>query len=116
MIYLKMAGTYLVPSSLAAATTGKGFKGRLGERVLGENLVTRELVDTLGGVLVESLLVEQNIPDTGGAVLRITVTLDVGVVLLRSCVRTDESNKIIRADGLVLEQVDESESIRGDFG
>ena len=111
MINSKTFDTYHVPGSLTSATAGKSLKGRLGERVLGEDLVTGELVDTLGGIVVESLLVEEDIPDTRGAVLRITVTVDVGVVLLRGCVSADEGDEIIRANSLVLEQVDESESI-----
>jgi hypothetical protein len=112
----RIVDTYYVPGGLTSVTASKGLKGRLGERMLGKDLVAGELVDTLGGVLVESLLVEENIPDTRGAVLRITVTVDVDVVLLRGCVSANEGYEIIRANSLVLEQVDKSKSIRVNSG
>lgn len=108
--------THHVPGGLASAAAGKGLKGRLGKGVVGECHITGELVDTLGGVLVNGLLVEENIPDTGSAVLRITITINVGVMLLRGCVRADKSNKVIGANCLVLEEVDQSESIRVNAG
>lgn len=111
MIDSQAVDTYHVPGGLTSATAGKSLKSRLGKRMFGENLVTGELVDTLGCIVVESLLVEEDIPDTRGAVLRVTVTVDVGVVLLRGCVSADKGDEIIRANCLVLEQVDESESI-----
>lgn len=105
-------GTYHIPGGLASAAAGKGFKGRLGKRMVGEGHITGELVDTLGGVLINGLLVEENIPDTRSAVLRVAITINVGVMLLRGCVRTDKGNKVIGANCLVLEEVDQSESIR----
>jgi len=116
MIDSKIVDTYHVPGGLASATASKSLKGRLGERVFGKDLVTGELVDTLRGVLVKSLLVEENIPDTRSAVLRVTVTVDVDVVLLRGRVSANEGDEIIRSNGLVLEQVDKSESIRVNSG
>lgn len=104
--------TYHVPSGLTSAAAGKGLKSRLSEWMVGESHITRELVDTLGGILINGLLVEENIPDTRSAVLRVTITINVGVMLLRGCVRADKGNKVIGANCLVLEEVNQSESIR----
>lgn len=83
--------------------------------MLGEDNVTRQLVDTVGGGS-DGLLVKEDIPHTGGAVLGITSTVSVDVVLLRGGVGTDKSDEIIWADGLVLEEVDQVESVSVDVG
>src|SRR5690349_87309 len=69
-------------------------------RVLAKLNVTLELEHSDWGVGVGSLGVECHIPDTGRAILWVTITACVHKVLLGGCVCSDERNQIVCIDGL----------------
>lgn len=102
-----LASVALVPESVAPALVGVEGKDVLGARVLGQVDVGGELEDTRGGVGVQSLAVEENVPDTGGAVLGPEGLVGVGIALLGGGVGADEGDKALRRDGLVLKERDE---------
>lgn len=77
-------------------------------RVLGQADVARELEHPLGGVAVERLLVVQDVPDAGGAVLRVPRPRGVDEPLLRRRVRAEEGGQAVRLDGLVAKERDEA--------
>jgi hypothetical protein len=76
-------------------------------RMLRENEITLKHKDTLrcrGDVY--GLLIVENIPDTGRAVLRVTRALGVDKVLLAGGVGSQQSSQAVGLNSLVLEQLD----------
>ena len=82
-------------------------------RILGENDIGLELEHARGRV-TQCFLVKRNVPDTGGAVLRVTGARGVNKALLAGRVRTDQCGQTMRLDCLGTEELDQGVSIGED--
>ena len=98
-------GTYIVPVLLSTRPS-KGVELGVDAGILSQDNVAVELKDTGWGT-TESLLVEESIPDAGGAVLRVAEARRVNEALLASRVGAEEGSETKGLDSLDAEELNE---------